>query len=201
VLSTTIDLKSPSKKAPTEEVQQLNAEMTARMLYVAVKWVKTLPSFTMLSSSDQMTLLMHSWSDLFVLSAFQWSMSMDKCPLFDDGDNVEVLRPMMQLFERFKQYRLDQGELTCLKAIALFRPELDNLHNQDQVEKFQDQAQIMLHQHVNRIQPNPVKFGRILLLIPMIKDACPVKVIEQVFLQPALGNKSIQDVIADIHKN
>lgn len=69
------------------------------------------------------------------------------------------------------------------------------------MEKFQDQAQIMLHQHVNRTQANPVKFGRILLLIPMIKDACPVKVIEQVFLQPSLGSKTIQEVIADIHKS
>jgi hypothetical protein len=62
VLSTTVDLKpsmqqtSPSKKSNNEDQQngpQLNPEMTARMLYVAIKWVKTLPSFNMLSLSDQ----------------------------------------------------------------------------------------------------------------------------------------------------
>lgn len=58
-----------------------------------------------------MTLLTHAWADLFVLSAFQWSMSMDKCPLFEEVDNNEALQPMMQLFERFKNYRLDQGNL------------------------------------------------------------------------------------------
>jgi hypothetical protein len=58
---------------------------------------------------------------------------MDKCPLFEEADNVEALHPMIQLFERFKDYRLDQGELTCLKALILFRPELDGLQDQKEV--------------------------------------------------------------------
>jgi hypothetical protein len=58
----------------------------------------------------------------------------------------------------------------------------------------------MLHQHVSRLQANPVKFGRIILLIPMMREACPVKLIEKVFLEPAIGSKSIFEVIADIHK-
>lgn len=59
---------------------------------------------------------MEAWSDLFILSAFQWSLSMDKCPLFEDADNVDIVQPMIKLFDRFKNHRLDQGEITCLKV-------------------------------------------------------------------------------------
>lgn len=62
VLSTTIDLKSNStksinKKSNEEESgSSLNPEMTARMFFVAIKWTKTLPTFSMLSLSDQVRL-------------------------------------------------------------------------------------------------------------------------------------------------
>lgn len=148
-----------------------------------------------------MTLLMNAWADLFMLSAFQWSLSMNQCPLFDDADKLDIIRPMVQLFERFKTYRIDQGELTCLKAIVLFRPEIPGLQDAAQVEKSQDQAQLMLQQHLVRTQAAPTRFGKLLLLISMTRDACPLKVIERIFLQPALGNKTIESVIADIHKN
>ncbi|KAI6191735.1 hypothetical protein M3Y97_00260000 [Aphelenchoides bicaudatus] len=208
VLSSTLDInpqQQPKKSEPSDEhqngAQTINPEITARMLYVSIKWVKTLPSFTVLNLADQMTLLMSAWADLFILSAFQWSLSMDKCPLFDDIDNLEIVRPMSQLFDRFKSFRIDQGELTCLKAIVLFRPEVGGLQDAIQVEKSQDQAQLMLQQHLVRTQATPTRFGKLLLLISMIRESCPLKVIERVFLQPALGQKSIELVISDIHKN
>ncbi|KAI6220038.1 hypothetical protein M3Y99_01626600 [Aphelenchoides fujianensis] len=39
-----------------------NAEASARMLFMAVKWTKTLPSFAALCAPDQLTLLMNSWA-------------------------------------------------------------------------------------------------------------------------------------------
>jgi hypothetical protein len=45
------------------------------------------------------------------------------------------------------------------------------------------------------------RFGRILLLVPLLHDACPLKLVERVFLQPALGDKTIHTVIMEIHKN
>ncbi|KAI6206850.1 hypothetical protein M3Y94_00961300 [Aphelenchoides besseyi] len=178
-----------------------NAEVVARMLFMAIKWTKSLPSFATLPLSDQMSLLMSSWSDLFILSVFQWSLEMEKCPLLDGIDNVDVMRPMVQLYERFKAYGLDQGELTCLKAIVLFRPETRGLKETSQVERMQDQAQIMLQQHASRGQMNMTRFGRLLLLIPVMHAACPPPLVEHVFLRVALGEKTLQSVITDIFKN
>ncbi|KAI6181043.1 hypothetical protein M3Y98_00786400 [Aphelenchoides besseyi] len=178
-----------------------NAEVVARMLFMAIKWTKSLPSFATLPLSDQMSLLMSSWSDLFILSVFQWSLEMEKCPLLDGIDNVDVMRPMVQLYERFKAYGLDQGELTCMKAIVLFRPETRGLKEASQVERMQDQAQIMLQQHASRGQMNMTRFGRLLLLIPVMHAACPPPLIEHVFLRVALGEKTLQSVITDIFKN
>lgn len=60
VLSSTIELNTnqqPKRSENNEEQNEvqssMNPEVTARMLYVSVKWTKTLPSFVMLNLTDQ----------------------------------------------------------------------------------------------------------------------------------------------------
>jgi hypothetical protein len=60
VLSSTIELNTNQqpKKSENHEEQNgvhstMNPEVTARMLYVSIKWVKTLPSFVILNLADQ----------------------------------------------------------------------------------------------------------------------------------------------------
>lgn len=80
-----------------------------------------------------------AWSELFLLSAFQWNLGSENCPLLEiskknnlefDTTNVknpsenlhiDLLNPIKELYNLFNKYSLDQGELACLKAIVLFR--------------------------------------------------------------------------------
>lgn len=40
-----------------------------------------------------------------------------------------------------------------------------------QVENLQDQAQVMLHQHIRNQQPQrPARFGRLLLILPLLRQ-------------------------------
>jgi len=86
--------------------------------------------------------LEEGWSDLFLLSVYQWSMPMDSCPLLagcgqsmfnNGGDNGDSSTPVVHvkpsdirylhdLFLRLRTYQVDQGEYACLKALVLFRP-------------------------------------------------------------------------------
>lgn len=127
-------------------------------------------------------LLEASWAELFILSAFQWSLSTNfdrsKCPLFiENFDSInnkkeEIFCAIQNIYERFKTYTIDQGELICLKAIVLFRPgktfflvfiinyfiEINNLQNISYIEGLQDQAQLMLQQHVARRFPSSTRY-------------------------------------------
>lgn len=53
-------------------------ETSARLLFMAVKWAKNLPSFASLAFRDQVILLEESWAELFLLNAIQWCMPLDE---------------------------------------------------------------------------------------------------------------------------
>ena len=52
-------------------------ETAARLLFMSVKWARSIPSFLQLPFRDQAILLEESWCELFVLSAAQWSLPID----------------------------------------------------------------------------------------------------------------------------
>ena len=52
-------------------------ETAARLLFMSVKWARNIPSFLALPFRDQAILLEESWSELFILSAAQWSLQLD----------------------------------------------------------------------------------------------------------------------------
>ena len=202
MISSTIDLspESISSRFPSLSEKQLPAsvaETAQRVLFATVKWAKSLPAFGSLTALDQLTLLESGWPELFLLSAFQWSFSLDKCPLFVPSEtNCDLIHQLIQIFEHFKSANLDQAEIGCLKAIVLFRPETRGLGDPQQVLNLQDQSQLMLAQHVSRTMPsNPARFGRLLLLIPILNPN-PLK-LEQIYFADQKGGmrKLITEII------
>jgi nuclear receptor subfamily 2 group A len=52
-------------------------ETSARLLFMAVRWVRWLAPFQTLSRADQLLLLQESWKELFLLYLAQWSAPWD----------------------------------------------------------------------------------------------------------------------------
>ena len=48
-------------------------ESAAKLLFMAVKWAKSVPSFASLPMDDRSILIRESWADLFVLTCAQWN--------------------------------------------------------------------------------------------------------------------------------
>jgi len=57
-------------------VDQLH-ESAARLLFAAVQWARSMPSFLQLAFREQAILLEESWSELFLLTAAQWGLTVD----------------------------------------------------------------------------------------------------------------------------
>ncbi|XP_045461277.1 photoreceptor-specific nuclear receptor-like [Harmonia axyridis] len=184
-------------------------ETSARLLFMAVKWAKNLPSFASLPFRDQVILLEESWSELFLLNAIQWCMPIDVavCPLFNIsehtkyGNSVTDVRYLADTLIRFKAVHVDPAEFACLKAIVLFRAETRGLKDPSQIENLQDQAQVMLWQHCRTQLPGQVaRFGRLLLMLPLLRIVPPSRV-EAVFFQKTIGNTPMEKVLCDMYKN
>ncbi|VDK72161.1 unnamed protein product [Litomosoides sigmodontis] len=227
--------------AESENVQ----EASTRLLFLAIKWAKNLPSFASLSLRDQLKLLEENWCDLFLLNVFQWALSVEKCSLLNAlQTDPSSFRYLNDLFFRIRTYCIDHGEFACLKALVLFRPvkvqtiqflhqppilsfpflranlkttttkvnfpifsahlefffpeekrnvlETRGLKNLAQVEDLQDQAQQTLSRHT--MNTSPARFGRLLLLLPLLRTISAEK-IERMFFVATFGNTSIDKVI------
>ena len=124
-------------------------ETSARLLFMAVKWAKNLPSFASLPFRDQVILLEEAWSELFLLNAVQWCLPLESSPLFSAaeltaltlsphshpptathmlngaGKSSQVaadVRHLHDTLQRYKAVIVDPAEFACMKAIVLFRP-------------------------------------------------------------------------------
>ncbi|KAG7249768.1 hypothetical protein CRUP_018465, partial [Coryphaenoides rupestris] len=187
-------------------------EMSAHLLFMSVKWAKNLPVFSHLPFRDQVILLEEAWSEMFLLSAIQWSLPMDKCPLLclperSPSEHHKAGRPTADLhclrdvFDRFKSLAVDPTEFACLKAIVLFKPETRGLKDPDQVENLQDQSQVLLGQHIHTLHPSQsARFGRLLLLLPAFRFVSPEK-IEQMFFHGTIGDTPMEKLLCDMFKN
>ncbi len=99
-------------------------EASARMLFMSIKWCKSLPSFASLQLRDQIILLEESWSEIFLLCALQWSLNMEVNPLLtavDYSQDKSNLRIISELIQKFKLLNADGAEFAFLKAIVLFK--------------------------------------------------------------------------------
>ncbi|XP_046634936.1 photoreceptor-specific nuclear receptor-like isoform X2 [Daphnia pulicaria] len=204
-------------------------ETAARLLFMAVKWAKSLPSFAGLPFRDQVILLEESWSELFLICAIQFCLPMDNNPLFSlahfnqphsatlgcgngGGNNGGTnnknsqqtgtdLRFLAELVTRFRVVAVDPAEFACLKAIILFKSETRGLKDPIQVENLQDQAQVMLNQHIRNQQPQrPARFGRLLLTLPLLRHVTAHR-LEQLYFRHTIGSTPMEKVLCDMYKN
>ncbi|KNC32474.1 hypothetical protein FF38_00497 [Lucilia cuprina] len=184
-------------------------ETTARLLFMAVRWVKCLMPFQTLSRSDQILLLQESWKEIFLLNLAQWITPLDLAPIFespmikerlpqDDITETEI-KTIQDVLLRFRQIAPDGSEVGCMKAIALFTPDVPGLSDIQPVEMLQDQAQCILTDHVRLRYPRQAtRFGRLLLLLPSLRTirACTI---ESLFFKETIGNVPIARLLRDMY--
>ncbi|KXJ10141.1 Photoreceptor-specific nuclear receptor [Exaiptasia diaphana] len=141
-------------------------ESAARLLFMSVKWARNIPSFVNLPFRDQVILLEEGWRELFIMGAVQWSLPLEVAPLLAAAgmhvDNTQAekivstmanIRQLQEIGSRFRALQVSEAEFACLKAIVLFKSDLRGLRDPQQVECYQDQAQIMLGDYIRRHYP------------------------------------------------
>ncbi|KAK0170297.1 hypothetical protein PV328_010875 [Microctonus aethiopoides] len=201
-------------------------ETSARLLFMAVKWAKNLPSFASLPFRDQVILLEEAWSELFLLNAVQWCLPLETSPLFNAAELTALtlsphshphsgmhmtnddkpsqvaadIRHLHDTLQRYKQIMVDPAEFACMKAIVLFRPETRGLKDSSQIENLQDQAQVMLGQHARAQHPgSPARFGRLLLMLSLLRTV-PAARVELIYFHRTIGNTRMEKVLCDMQQ-
>ena len=69
------------------------------------------------------------------------------------------------------------------------------------MENLQDQAQVMLGQHIRNQQlQRPARFGRLLLILPLLRQV-PAQRLEQLYFRHTIGSTPMEKVLCDMYKN
>lgn len=201
---------SPPIRINKEVIQ----EVTARVLFAVVNWVRQIPAFSVLSSADQVALLSDCWRELFLLSLVQWEVPFSPLALLDHdpGDLISAgempgppaarlcaeIQHMKEILSRFKMLSIDPMEFTCLKAIVLFRPECPGLTDIRAIENYQDQAQLMLTEYIRCHTPHPAtRFGKLLMLLPCLRTI-HAHSMDRVLFRNIVGDIPIETLIMNM---
>lgn len=72
----TIQLPTTSS-AGTPTSQEIVFESAAKLLFLAVRWCRSIPSFNQLNNNDQNLLLEESWAELFIIMSAQYGLPIE----------------------------------------------------------------------------------------------------------------------------
>ncbi|XP_048504800.1 nuclear receptor subfamily 2 group E member 1-like isoform X2 [Athalia rosae] len=179
---------------PTENVY----ESAAKLLFLAVKWARSIPSFLQLSFRDQAILLEETWSELFVLTAAQWNFPVEEASLVSADASAErrpileeEARRLRELLGRCAILRVDHSEYACLKAIVLFKGESRGLVEAARVMALQEQTVAVLGER------GAGRVGRLLLLLAPARALCR-KTLQELLFKPTVGDVSVERLLGDM---
>ncbi|GAB0088573.1 nuclear receptor subfamily 2 group E member 1-like [Sergentomyia squamirostris] len=164
-------------------------ESAAKLLFLAVKWAKNVPSFAQLPSRDQTVLLQDSWAELFVLTAAQWGFTAD-LSIFEKAEDASKFQ---RAINQFSLSRIDYTEAACLKALIIFKPESIGLLSTHQVASLLDQTIQLLYEKCGGI-----RLGHLLLLLPAVKLAADPTLIQQTFFKRTIGEVAVERILEDL---
>ncbi|XP_028155625.1 nuclear receptor subfamily 2 group E member 1-like [Diabrotica virgifera virgifera] len=183
-------------------------ESAAKLLFLAIKWARTIPSFLQLSYRDQSILLEESWNELFVLTAAQWAFPVDEAILLSNvvaPTSRQVFleddaRKLKEIIARLNLLRVDHTEHACLKALVLFKAESRGLCEPTHVELLQDQTHVMLHEYCSQKQNiHKGRFGKLLLTLPAVQSVSR-RGLEELLFRQTVGDVAIDRLLGDLAK-
>lgn len=157
-----------SEEVPLSDLTRLKStqslyDSATKLLFLSIRWAKSIPSFNQLPLPDQKRLLNEAWAELFVVAASQWNFSID--------DEILATSPHLKLLQsvvkQFVSLKIDHFEAACLKALILFRGD-SNVEQAtcSQISLLQNQTLALLVEKCGGL-----RFGHLLQLLPQIRMA------------------------------
>ncbi|XP_037563687.2 nuclear receptor subfamily 2 group E member 1-like [Dermacentor silvarum] len=180
-------------------------ETAAKLLFCSLRWIRSVPAFAQLCCRDQLLLLEASWSDVFLLSAAQWGFPLVTAAGVDSAagegggaaGGLRGLQAVREAVARLTALQTDAAEYSCLKALALFRPEVSGLREASQVERVQEQTLSVLLESGDERPRQQHRTARLLLLLGSLR-AVPATLLEEAYFRPTIGPVPIERILCDV---
>lgn len=77
--------------------QEIVFESAAKLLFLAVRWTKSIPSFNQLNTNDQNLLLEESWAELFVIMSAQYGLPIESKLDLSNASSNDILNDYVKI--------------------------------------------------------------------------------------------------------
>nr|XP_054297155.1 steroid hormone receptor ERR1 isoform X2 [Pongo pygmaeus] len=157
-----------------------------REIVVTISWAKSIPGFSSLSLSDQMSVLQSVWMEVLVLGVAQRSLPLqdelafaEDLVLDEEGARAaglgELGAALLQLVRRLQALRLEREEYVLLKALALANSDSVHIEDAEAVEQLREALhEALLEYEAGRAGPGGGaerrRAGRLLLTLPLLRQ-------------------------------
>ncbi|XP_070493194.1 nuclear receptor subfamily 2 group E member 1-like [Chironomus tepperi] len=165
-------------------------DSATKILFLAIRWAKSIPSFNQLPIADQKKLLNECWVELFIVASAQWGLSIEDEISF----NSQYLKQMQGFIKQFHLMKIDHFEAACVKALILFRGTvIDDQTINQQLLLLQNQTLCLLIEKCGGL-----RLGHLLLLLPQIKVIGNIQHIQENLFKHTICEAFIERILEDI---
>ncbi|XP_062854611.1 nuclear receptor subfamily 2 group C member 2 [Trichomycterus rosablanca] len=194
-------------------------ESASRLLFLSMHWARSIPAFLALGQECNTSLVRACWNELFTLGLAQCAQVMSLSTILaaivnhlqtsiqDDKLSGERVKLVMEHIWKLQEFcnsmaklETDGYEYAYLKAIVLFSPDHPGLSSSNQIEKFQEKAQMELQDYVQKTYPDDTyRLARTLMRLPALR-LMSSSITEELFFTGLIGNVPIDSIIPYILK-
>ncbi|XP_053576652.1 nuclear receptor subfamily 2 group C member 2 isoform X2 [Bombina bombina] len=194
-------------------------ESASRLLFLSMHWARSIPAFQALGQDCNTSLVRACWNELFTLGLAQCSQVMSLSTILAaivnhlqngiqedklSGDRIKQVMEHIWKLQEFcnsmAKLDIDGYEYAYLKAVVLFSPDHPGLSSTQQIEKFQEKAQMELQDYVQKTYPEDTyRLTRILVRLPALR-LMSSSITEELFFTGLIGNVPIDSIIPYILK-
>uniref|UniRef100_A0A2K6E6K2 NR LBD domain-containing protein n=1 Tax=Macaca nemestrina TaxID=9545 RepID=A0A2K6E6K2_MACNE len=156
------------------------------VIVVTISWARSIPGFSLLLLSDQMSGLQSLWMELLVPGVAQLSLPLqdelafaEDLVLDEEGARAAGLgergSALLQLVRRLQALRLEGEEYVLLKALALASSSCVHIEDAEAVEQLLEALhEVLLEYEAGRAGTGegaePCRAGRLLLTLPLLRQ-------------------------------
>lgn len=219
---------NPVPLSPTNAIETI-CETAAQLLFMNTRWIKAQCTINPLHIKDQIILLEHSWTDLFILAAAQYLLQFNFSPLLltlhQNTEKGAIIHSEATQFQnilcKLADMNIDCREYGCMRSIALYNAatRIDMIASDDddkddaslstavarleepaKITAYRDDAIANLAAHIN-ISMKPIQSLRLENLMLMLDQLKHVSsyTIEELFFRRTIGGTTIVKLIGDMY--
>lgn len=218
---------NPVPMSPTNAIETI-CETAAQLLFMNIRWIKAQCMVNPLHIRDQLILLEHSWTDLFILGAAQYLLQFNFSPLLLAGhQNTEksaIIHSEATQFQnilyKLADLNIDSREYSSMRSIAMYNAasgiEVNSSDDDDKddaslsttvarleepskITAYRDDAIANLASHINITKAiQPLRLENLMLMLDQLKHVSSYT-IEELFFRRTIGDATIVKVIVDMY--